>query len=70
MNRVEINVEICKECEYCMHFCPKKDVLAKSADLNKKGYYPAVAVNLASCVACGTCATCCPEAAITVFRDV
>ena len=69
MNRVEINTEICKECEYCLQFCPKKDVLGKSPDLNKKGYYPAQVVNIASCTACGTCAVCCPEAAITVYRD-
>ena len=68
MNRLEVNAEICKECEYCMQFCPKKDVLAKSSALNKKGYYPAEVVNIESCTACGTCAVCCPEAAITVYR--
>ena len=68
MNRVTINAEICKECEYCMHFCPKKIVLGKAAHVNKKGYYPAMVVDISACVACGTCATCCPEAAITVEK--
>ena len=69
MNRLEINTEICKECEYCMHFCPKKTVLGKAAQVNKKGYYSAVVVDINSCVACGTCALCCPEAAITVYKS-
>ena len=70
MHRVIINAEICKECEYCINFCPKKVVLKKSLHLNKKGYYPAEVADIDQCVACGTCAICCPEAAISVERDV
>lgn len=70
MNRITINEEICKECEYCITFCPKKTILKKKDTLNKKGYYPAIAVNLEDCIACGICATVCPEAAIKVEKDV
>ena len=36
MNRVTVNREMCKECEYCLHFCPKKTILKKSDTVNKK----------------------------------
>jgi 2-oxoglutarate ferredoxin oxidoreductase subunit delta len=69
MHRVTINTDICKECGYCIHFCPRQGVLGKSPRLNKKGYYPAQVEDSERCTACGTCALCCPEAAITVERD-
>ncbi len=70
MNSVKINFELCKECEYCINFCPKQTVLKKGERLNKKGYYPPEVVDIESCTACGTCARVCPEAAIEVYKDV
>ncbi len=69
MNKVEIKFEICKECDYCITFCPKKEVLAKGADINLRGYYPP-AYYAPNCTGCGICAIVCPEAAIEVFKDV
>ena len=70
MKRVTVDREICKECEYCMTFCPKNTILAKSSTVNKKGYYAVEAVDLKDCIACGICATVCPEGAIMVEKDV
>lgn len=69
MNLVRIDNEKCKECGYCINFCPKKVVLGKNTDINKKGYYPATVISMKDCIACGTCAKVCPEAAIEVFKD-
>lgn len=69
MNQVKIDAEKCKECGYCINFCPQKVVLGKSTVINKKGYYPAVVVSMKDCIACGTCSRMCPEAAIEVIRD-
>lgn len=69
MNAVNINFELCKECEYCIEFCPRKTVLKKGDHLNKKGYYPPI-VTIDDCIACGICARVCPEAAIEVTKDV
>jgi 2-oxoglutarate ferredoxin oxidoreductase subunit delta len=53
-----------------MTFCPKKTILAKSKSLNKMGYYAIEAQNMEDCIACGICATVCPEGAIMVEKDV
>ncbi|MCD8036192.1 MAG: 4Fe-4S binding protein [Clostridiales bacterium] len=70
MNRVTVDFERCKECEYCLNFCPKKTILKKSESVNKKGYYGVIAANLEDCIACGICATMCPEGAIKVEKNI
>ena len=68
MNQVRIEFERCKECEYCIKFCPKH-ILSKGTKVNKHGYYPPV-ITEDSCIACGTCAVMCPDMAISVYKDV
>lgn len=70
MNLVIVDREMCKECEYCITFCPKKTILGKSETLNKMGYYSIKVKDLTDCIGCGICATVCPEAAITVEKNV
>ena len=66
-SRVIIERELCKECGYCIHFCPTH-VLAMDKSLNSKGYHPTILINEEGCIMCGICAQVCPEAAIEVFR--
>ena len=57
----------CKECEFCVHYCPK-DVLEISPTYNAKGYRP-VRVKESrkdECIACRFCQDVCPEFAIFV----
>lgn len=70
VNRVVIDCEKCKECGYCLHFCPQKVVLKKGTDINKKGYCFIVVDQPEQCIACGICATVCPEIAISVEKDI
>lgn len=55
----------CKECNYCIDYCPE-DVLALSQHLNNKGYrYPTIAEGKDSaCVNCHFCSEICPDFAI------
>lgn len=63
--RVHVIAERCKECDFCITYCPT-DVLVYSNDANAKGYrYPEVAKGKEhSCVLCRFCDLICPEVAI------
>lgn len=65
--KVIIERELCKECGYCIYFCPTH-VLEADKSLNSKGYHPAILVDEDGCIMCGICAQVCPEAAIEVYR--
>jgi 2-oxoglutarate ferredoxin oxidoreductase subunit delta len=65
--RIEINQELCKGCELCISFCPKK-LISLSDTLNAAGYLPSVFNDAGECTGCATCAVVCPEVAIEVYR--
>lgn len=63
--RVHVIVERCKQCDFCITYCPTA-VLAYSEDTNAKGYhYPIVAPGKeTACISCRFCDLICPELAI------
>lgn len=68
---VHVIPERCKECGFCVGYCPE-NVLALSTESNAKGYhYPVIATGREeACVHCGFCNLICPELAIyTVEKD-
>lgn len=67
--KVEIFTEACKSCLYCVNTCPRH-VLGTTSAVNSKGYQYAVPVKPEECVGCAMCAVICPDAAITVYREV
>ena len=68
--RIYIIPSRCKQCQFCIEFCPN-GVLESSEDINQKGYhYPRVKPGKEdSCVACSMCEWICPDFAIFV-REV
>ena len=65
--RVHIIDARCKECGFCIEFCPK-DVLEKSDKYNRKGYNVVrVAIGREDlCIACKHCEDICPEFALWI----
>ena len=63
--RVHVISERCKQCDFCITYCPT-DVLAYSEEINAKGYhFPIVAEGKESaCIRCKFCDLICPELAI------
>jgi 2-oxoglutarate ferredoxin oxidoreductase subunit delta len=49
--------------------CPQHVIILAEDRINAKGYHPAE-LSLDGCTGCGICAIICPEAAITVYRQV
>jgi 2-oxoglutarate ferredoxin oxidoreductase subunit delta len=65
---IEISEQLCKGCEICISFCPKR-VISRSDKLNDNGYAPAVFNKGGECTGCAICALVCPDVAIEVYRD-
>jgi 2-oxoglutarate ferredoxin oxidoreductase subunit delta len=65
LGRVHVITERCKQCDFCVTYCPT-DVLVYSDEINAKGYhFPIVAPGKESaCVHCRFCDLICPELAI------
>lgn len=65
VGRVHVIAERCKQCNFCINYCPTK-VLEYSEETNAKGYhFPRVAKGKeTSCVHCRFCDLICPELAI------
>lgn len=57
----------CKECGFCIHFCPKK-VLEESEEINERGVHPPRVVDESKCVLCSFCTSVCPDFAIFVVE--
>ena len=66
--KIVINAEKCKGCELCIHFCPKGVLGIDDSKTNSKGYHPASPLN-EDCVGCLSCATMCPDCAVTVLAE-
>lgn len=65
---ITFDVEYCKGCELCVEQCIF-GVIAMSKHVNNKGYnYPEV-IKANGCTGCTNCATICPDAVITVYRN-
>jgi 2-oxoglutarate ferredoxin oxidoreductase subunit delta len=65
---VQIVVERCKACGFCVEFCPTH-VLALSSAFNAKGYHTPYMVHPDKCSGCDLCGMYCPDFAIFGFKE-
>ena len=65
VGRVHVIAERCKQCNFCINYCPTK-VLEYSTEINAKGYHFPIVVKgkEMACVHCRFCDLICPELAI------
>jgi len=69
VKEIHIQQQYCKGCGYCIVLCPK-EVLEKSKELTRKGFYPPFIKALEQCTACRTCENICPDFAIYIEMDI
>ncbi len=65
---IVIDQQLCKGCELCISFCPKKSI-SKSKKQNSSGYLPSTFDENSECTGCAICAQVCPDVAIEVYRE-
>lgn len=58
----------CKECSYCIEFCPQ-GILHQSEETSSKGYRIIAVSNNDKCTGCDICTIVCPEFAIYVVTS-
>ena len=67
MPKIEVDVERCKGCGYCLEACPQA-ILTLAESFNTMGYHPVECIDPSKCTGCTFCAIMCPDVAITVFK--
>jgi 2-oxoglutarate ferredoxin oxidoreductase subunit delta len=66
--KIEIDIETCKGCEFCVCACPVR-IIRMSGKSNTRGYRYAEVEGMEKCTACKACALVCPDVAITVWKE-
>ncbi len=66
---IEVSDRYCKGCGLCIEACPQKVLELDHSRLTPRGYHPAHLFK-DGCTGCAVCALVCPDAAITVYRQV
>lgn len=66
---IEVNEKYCKGCELCISACPPQVMELDMSHLTPTGYHPAHTFK-DGCTGCAICAVVCPDAAITVYREI
>lgn len=62
---IKVDENLCKGCNICTEFCPRK-VYEQSKELDKKGIYLPVPENEEKCTKCHLCVLMCPDQAIEI----
>ncbi len=60
---VKITSYLCKDCGYCVKFCPKH-ILEIGTERNSRGFFYPHLTDASACISCAICASMCPEGAI------
>ena len=65
---ITVDENLCKGCNICTEFCPRK-IYRASEKLNKKGVHVPITENEEKCTKCQLCSLMCPDQAIEVDEE-
>lgn len=65
---IEIRVDECKGCGFCIEVCPQR-VLVLAQGFNRMGYHPSEYLG-DGCTGCGICFYACPEPGAILVRKL
>jgi 2-oxoglutarate ferredoxin oxidoreductase subunit delta len=68
MARIIVDSTFCKGCGLCVDYCPQDIMALDMETITPKGYHPAYCTSQEDCTGCLSCATMCPDVAITIER--
>jgi 2-oxoglutarate ferredoxin oxidoreductase subunit delta len=66
--QIEIDSKMCKGCHICISVCPH-NVLEASKEVDNRGFFLPVVVDLEACKVCRLCELECPDFAIAVVEE-
>jgi len=69
MAKITINKKRCKGCQYCIIFCPKKNITLDKT-LNENGLSTAAIISEDNCTGCGICYLMCPDCCIEIIGGI
>jgi 2-oxoglutarate ferredoxin oxidoreductase subunit delta len=67
-SNIDIDKNLCKGCNICIQFCPKK-VYVVSKIRNSYGSTMPEPANINQCITCRLCERLCPDAAINIEEE-
>ena len=67
-SKIVIDSKLCKGCHICIALCPQ-NVLAKSKEVDNRGFFLPEVSNLDACTVCRICELECPDFAIKVIEQ-
>jgi len=65
--KITINKELCKGCELCVFYCPKK-CLKLADEFNSAGHHPVILIKPEDCIYCGVCYIMCPDYVFSIIQ--
>ena len=65
--QIDVDQKMCKGCHICISVCPH-GVLEVSKEVDNRGFFLPIVVNLEACKVCRLCELECPDFAISVVE--
>ncbi|MFX0106872.1 MAG: ferredoxin family protein [Candidatus Hodarchaeota archaeon] len=65
---IKVDPKLCKGCHICISVCPQ-EILRKADEVDGRGFFLPVIIDLNACKVCRLCEMECPDFAISVTEE-